>query len=265
MSGFQSVGLHRTAKHEYYWNGRGPLINVTGVVGTLDKSGPLVGWAKRETAACAVRNLDMLGTMIAKGGPEATIKWLSAIPDFQRDTAADLGTAVHARAEDIAKGRLISLTAEEAPFVAAYQRFREDWQPAYVAVEFMVCSLRYGYGGTGDLLAVIDGELWCIDLKTGKNVYSETGLQLAGLGYADFIGKPGDPVQYPIPKVKRWGVLHLRPDGYQLVPFKVTRATHRAFLQALRLRAWADEDAKRIMERPLMVKTVQTVIETVAA
>jgi hypothetical protein len=67
------LGLTRDAKHRYTWNdGRlvaGPLPSVTTVLGVLDRSGPLVGWAKRETAACAVRNLDTLATMRAAGGP----------------------------------------------------------------------------------------------------------------------------------------------------------------------------------------------------
>ena len=49
-----AVGLVRDARHRYSWNG-GPLYpSVTTILGIKDKPA-LVGWAKCETAACAVR------------------------------------------------------------------------------------------------------------------------------------------------------------------------------------------------------------------
>jgi len=57
-------GLWRDEAHNYFYGGNGPFASVTTVTGTLDKSAPLVGWAKRETAACAIRNHDMIGEMM---------------------------------------------------------------------------------------------------------------------------------------------------------------------------------------------------------
>ena len=69
------LGLTRTPKHIYTWRTEafdsGPLPSVTGILNIVDKSGALVGWAKRETAACAVRNLDMLAKMRESGGDAA--------------------------------------------------------------------------------------------------------------------------------------------------------------------------------------------------
>src|SRR5450759_4615536 len=93
------LGLTRTAGHVYTWNdGRTvytPLPSVTTVVGVVDKSGPLVGWAKRQVANAAVRNLDVLSTMVATAGSESAARWLATIPGYQRDSAADVGTRVH--------------------------------------------------------------------------------------------------------------------------------------------------------------------------
>ncbi|HEY1167723.1 MAG TPA: hypothetical protein VGE81_01900, partial [Candidatus Limnocylindrales bacterium] len=75
-----AIGLVRDARHRYSWNG-GPLYpSVTTILGVKDKPA-LVGWAKRETAACAVRNLDVLERMVASGGAGAAIEWLKRIPD----------------------------------------------------------------------------------------------------------------------------------------------------------------------------------------
>src|SRR5664280_1089213 len=70
------VGLVRDARHRYSWNG-GPLYpSVTTILGIKDKPA-LVGWAKRETAACAVRNLDVLDRMVRSGGAQAAVSRLA--------------------------------------------------------------------------------------------------------------------------------------------------------------------------------------------
>ena len=238
------VGLFRDARHRYSWNG-GPLYpSVTTILGIKDKPA-LVGWAKRETAACAVRNLDVLSRMVAHGGAPAAVNWLKTIPDFQRDLSADLGTAVHTAAESIALGLPLEIDDAVRPFVAAYRRdFLELFHPTFLAVEPMVCSLRYEYGGTADAFVEIDGETWLIDYKSGSGVYPDTALQLAGLARAQFIGKPGDPTQYPIPAATRFGVLHIRPEGARLLPVVVDRSTVAAFLDARRLFAWAADQVR---------------------
>ncbi len=238
------VGLVRDARHRYRWNGGPWFPSVTTVLGIKDKPG-LVGWAKRETAACAVRNLDILARMVASGGPQAAGEWLKRIPDFRRDVAADLGSRVHAVAEGLGRGEPVAVDAEVRPFLEAYRRdFLEPFRPRFLAVEAMVCSPRYEYGGTADAFVEIDGEIWLLDYKTGSGVYPDTALQLAGLARAQFLGRPGDPRQYPVPPATRFGILHVRPEGARLYPVTVDRAAVAAFLDARRLYAW-DQGAAR--------------------
>jgi hypothetical protein len=249
------LGLTRTPKHVYSWSDgvtdSGPLPSVTTVLNIVDKSGALVGWAKRETAACAVRNLDMLATMRSTGGDAAAVNWLKAIPDYQRDTAADIGTRVHALAESMARGEAIQPTDEERPFVVAYRRFMEEWQPRYLAIEDMVASLEYRYAGTLDAIVEMAGGTWMLDVKTGAGVYPETSLQLAAYSFADFIGRPADPKRYVIPPITAYAVLHLRPEGYEVVPYDVTPRTFEAFLHARSLFEWRETQAPRVMGQPL--------------
>jgi hypothetical protein len=245
------VGLVRDARHRYSWNG-GPLYpSVTTILGIKDKPA-LVGWAKRETAACAVRNLDVLERMVRSGGPQAAVDWLKRIPDYARDASADLGSAVHAAAEAIARGQSGPVAEDVGPFVAAYRRdFLEVFHPRFIALEAMVCSERYEYGGTADAFAEIDGEIWLLDYKTGAGVYPDTALQLGGLARAQFIGYPGDPVQYPVPFATRFGVLHIRPEGARLLPVTVNRETVAAFLDARRLYGWDQGPAKTVIGEPI--------------
>jgi hypothetical protein len=251
----RAVGLTRDARHRYTWDGGPEMPSVTTILGIKDKPA-LVGWAKRETAACAVRNLDVLTRMVAHGGAPAAVNWLKTIPDFQRDVSADLGTAIHAAAEAIARGETMPIEREVQPFVDAYRRdFLERFHPRFLAVEAMVCSLRHEYGGTADAFVEIDGEIWLIDYKTGAGVYPDTALQLAGLARAQFIGRPGDPTQYPIPAATRFGVLHIRPEGARLLPVVVDRSTVAAFLDARRLFAWDQGPAKSVIGAPIARRT----------
>ena len=252
------LGLTRTPKHIYTWRTElfdsGPLPSVTGILNIVDKSGALVGWAKRETAACAVRNLDMLAKMRETGGDAAAVNWLKAIPDYQRDTAADIGTRVHALAASEAKRQPVEPTEEERPFLAAFRRFLEEWQPTYLATEEMVASLRHGYAGTFDAIVEMAGDTWMLDVKTGTGVYPETALQLAAYAGAEFIGRPADPVRYAIPPITAYGVLHLRPDNggvYEVVPYDVTPRTFEAFLHARSLFEWRETQAPKVMGQPL--------------
>jgi hypothetical protein len=245
------LGLTRTDAHVYCWNDGTTAVtglpSVTTVIKVLDKSGPLVGWAKKETAACAVRNLDMLVRMREAGGDAAAVNWLKTIPDFKRDSAADIGSRVHRLAEQLARGIEPEVTDAEAPFVDAYRAFLVAYRPRFLAVEEMVASLRHGYGGTLDALAVIGGERWLLDVKTGTGVYPETALQLAAYAAADFIGRPGVPQRFRLPRATRFGVIHVRPEGARLVEFHVDRRTLAAFLEARRLYGWQQGPGRSVM------------------
>jgi len=251
VSPYPVLGLVRDARHRYSWNGGSWYPSVTTILQIKDKPA-LVGWAKRETAACAVRNLDVLEKMVRSGGPGAAVDWLKRIPDYTRDTAADLGTQVHAMAEAIGRGDPVAVDESLRPYLAAYRRdFLDVFAPRFLAVEAMVCSERYEYGGTADAFVEIDGETWLLDYKTGSAVYPDTALQLAGLARAQFIGYPGDPTQYPVPFATRFGVLHVRPEGARLLPVTVNRETVAAFLDARRLYGWDQGPAKSVIGEPV--------------
>lgn len=240
-----AIGLTRDNSHGYRWAepGKpvvGPLPSVTTIIGVVDKSGPLVGWAKREVANAALRNIDMLERLRVESGAEAAARWLATIPGYQRDTAADIGSTVHELAEALSRGQEVSVAPDIVPYVSAYQAFLADFQPRFLALEEMVCSLRHGYGGTLDWIAEIGGEVWLGDNKTSKGIYQETALQLAAYAYADFIGRPGIPRRFRLPRPALYGVLHLRPEGYELIPYDVTADTFKAFLHAKALYDWRE-------------------------
>lgn len=233
-----NVGAYRDAEHRYQWNESDVLPSVTTIGKVLDKSGPLVGWAKRITAEAAVSNATELPKWIEMAGPKGAADLLTKAADYKRDTAADLGSAIHNIADRIVKGQVYSVSEEQQPFVDAYMKFIEDWKPEFLLVEAMVFSLAHRYAGTLDLVCRLNGETWLIDIKTGKGVYPDYALQLAAYGYAEFVGLPGDPTEYAIPDIERWGVLHVRPEGYELHPMAVDSDTFDAFLACRSLYTW---------------------------
>lgn len=277
------VGLHRTEDHRYYWMGEGPLPSITTAIGMYDKSDALVGWAKRETASFAVRNLDALVEHRTHNSPEpscgpcmkayrpfdrtaAAQRWISAIPDYMKDAAADLGTRVHLVAESLAKGEHYAAEQDPVtlPYAGQYLRFMDEYTPDFLAVEYMGVNESWGYAGTGDIIATVDHPdlpgPTAIDIKTftkpgpitftkGRpRYYPTTGMQLAACAALEFIGKADDPVKYPVPDVQSYAVLLVGQEDYHLIPYRVTGATFEAFLSCLHLLGWAKGEAKTIVD-----------------
>lgn len=234
--------------------------NITGVIGTMDKSDVLVGWAKREVAKAAVRNADMLAQMVAQtpvsesslaGHP--AVAFLKGIPGYMSDKAAALGTSLHAVGEALGKGQKPDVDDETRPLAEAYyrgfiQRYRPKFHPDYV--EFMVASVEYGYAGTMDMACRIGDDIWLLDIKTSSKPitpdsrgfpYSETALQLAAGRWADFAGKPNDPKRYPIPQATRFGVVAVNQSACELVEYSVTPRDFETFLALRTAWSWKQE------------------------
>jgi hypothetical protein len=268
------VGIYRSEDHRYWWNNEGPLPSVTTAMKMYDKSDVLTGWAKRETASFAVRNVD---TLMAHSGHKtvdpgcapcmkagrrydpvhSAIDWVKAIPGYQSDAARDLGTEVHGIAEAIGKGEDPDVAPAFLPYAVQYRRFLEEVRPDLLAIEYMGINRTHGYAGTGDILARIAGTVACIDIKTHtkptkipETYYPETAMQLAACSRFDFIGKPDDPTEYPLPKATTYGVLLLGAEDYRLIPYFVTDETFDAFLACLRLYRWRQGEARVVVGKP---------------
>jgi hypothetical protein len=249
MTTVPNVGLWRDDAHRYYWMGERIGPGITSVISKVDKSGPLIGWAKGVTADAAIANLPELTVMVKDKGPAIARSWLTAHATAESDTAKDLGTKVHLAAEQMARGATPDVAPEHLPYIAAYQRFLDDWTPEFKSLERFVASMALGYGGTFDAICKLDfgdgPKMTMLDNKTGKGTYAEGRLQLAALSHAEFIGMPNDPKRYPMPKIEQHAILHIRPDaysrGYQLYRVNVNDADWQAFQGALAIYRWAEQ------------------------
>ena len=98
--------------------------------------------------------------------------------------ASDIGTQAHGRVEWETRRMLGQVVGPEPTLrdeaMWAYMAW-EDWFKTHevkpIFVEQRVHSKEFGYAGTLDLFAEVDGEPTVIDYKTSKSVYAESFLQ----------------------------------------------------------------------------------------
>ena len=95
--------------------------------------------------------------------------------------SADEGTRVHEAAEAILTGKDPVIEPDIAPAVEAFRKFIDEKNvqvdPEYV--ERRVVNHNDRYAGTVDSVALIDGKLGVLDLKTSSGIYRDYTLQLA--------------------------------------------------------------------------------------
>ena len=222
-----SLGLSRDQWHRYFWDegqGKvGPLPSVTSITGLQDSLGGsdnLMRWG----AGIA------LDYFVAHEGDETIL----AQPDYltalkanaiaAMKGPANLGTEVHEQVRRCIQGEPLSLTPETAPFIGQFAAFLAKERPEFLYAEETVLNLTAGYGGQFDIIAALRGSTGLLDVKSGK-VKDSHRLQLVGYSEPDvFIGRSGTVERLELPKVEKFYILALRPDGYELLEQKITKA-----------------------------------------
>jgi hypothetical protein len=231
---------------------------VTTIIGEGVPKPALVDWSARTTAAYAVDYWDELAGLSVS----ERLKRLERARFEVRDSAAVQGTKLHALADRLVAGEEVVVPPELEGHVAAYIRFLDEWQVRPILREFVAVSHEHGYAGTGDLLAELvcpedpdRTERWLLDTKTGRSVFGEVALQLAAYRYADcYIAEDGS--EQPMPSVTHTGVVHVRADGYELVPVTARRRQYLAFLYAREVAKFAAE-ARDLIGEPLTPPALQ--------
>ena len=248
--------ITRSADHRYTYEGV-TYPGVTSILSVLDKSGPLMTWAAKETARAAVEltkghDLALRG-LIDSAGETGAIQALSSRANWQRDEAAQLGTDVHGLADLVVRGVPTPPMAEGIRTrVLAYADWwqRSGWtlrlseamvvRPAFTVDDTIQIESAYGWGGTFDLLAKDqDGRTVLADIKTGKGVYREAVLQLGAYGLATLVQYTDGKV-YPMPTIDRYVILHVTLDGVREIELSIGTPERMAFLACLDLWHWSE-------------------------
>lgn len=240
----------------YSWLGD-DYASVTNIIKKGIAKPDLVGWAARSVAKIAVAKQTGEDGALVK----LNVDELMAAFDEGRNGASNTGNIVHAIAEKISKSMDFEITEDHdhiLSFVNAFNQFMADWSPKFIESEAFVVNRELHYAGTLDAIVDIGGELFILDIKTGKNIYPEVGLQLSAYSRASFIGRP-DMTEDAIPNINRNRglVLHLRPNKYELHPVMIGDEVFDAFLAALDIYHY-DTYLKHYIVGPKMMPEVAT-------
>lgn len=246
----------------------------TSVTTILDRNvvKPLVHWAGNTVARCAMGNLPYL--VKSSRNPDERIdayEWLSRAHERAKNERADIGTAIHSLIEARILGTPLAPEVGEnpefLPYLRCFDDFVREWKVKFTASEMIVANATYMYGGTLDTLlrSVLIAEVLGVspdldiaeDTKTGgeldkKGVYAEAALQMSAYAHAEFAQtRAGRRVKMP-PVADRGVVLHLRPEGYRLIPMEVGAPTFEQFLALVQLdRGWTRGLSKQVVGRAL--------------
>jgi hypothetical protein len=244
-----------TAKGHHYVDAAG--TRVPGVTTILDKGIPkpaLINWAANATADAAINDWDELAAM----PPAQRLKALQRARYAEKDAAARRGSEVHSLAEKLIAGDSVQVPDAIAGHVEACVQFLDDFGFEPEHVEFSIASYAHGYAGTGDWIAAVHlpstadvpadwrpyrgGKIRLLgDWKTSRSgIFGETALQLAAYRYAEVL-LPADGGEMAMPEVDACAAVHLRADGYSLVPVVAGPDQFRAFLYVQQVAAFADQ------------------------
>lgn len=99
--------------------------------------------------------------------------------DDVKEASAREGTLVHEAVEAIARGEHPEIDPNARPSVDAYLEFARNNDIEPLLVEERIVSREHRYAGTIDMLARVNGVVGVLDIKTGKRIYRDYGLQTA--------------------------------------------------------------------------------------
>jgi hypothetical protein len=180
---------------------------------------------------------------------------------------ADLGTDVHEATELYDKhGTSLTTVPFVQPFLDQWIDARVEYGMTCVVIEQTVANLELGYAGSLDRIATLiapdgapdhwNGGLWAcdkdcqspnhvVDIKTGKDVYPDTALQLAAYANAPEFWTAGEEygtgeLTEALPVCRIMGlVAHLHADSFALFPLYLPDGWE-AYKGALKVQAWEE-------------------------
>lgn len=237
------------------------IPGVTTLTGDGIPKPALLKWSAETTANYAVDHWDRLATL----PPSVRLKELYGSRYAEKDAASNRGTQVHKLAERLVAGERVTVPDELADYVQSYVRFLDEFDVEPVLIEATIWHPEHHYCGTLDLIADLldpdepdqDRVRWLLDIKTSRSgVFGESALQLAGYRYAPVWVEP-DGTEHDMPEVERTGVVHVRADGYDLVPVEAGPAQHRTLLYAQQIGQFM-ADSRALIGQPIISPTTSS-------
>lgn len=167
-----------------------PYTRMTTFIDCLDDRTNLEKWKLRKAAQGLSSRPDLLLAISALGDPDGADKRaLNDIVEQALEAAnhkgkATIGTALHRYAERINLGETVDDVPEQFKAdIEAYKRATAGLQ--VIATETLLVLDQYQVAGTPDLLAIHNGRLKVVDLKTGSIEWGMGKIAMQLGGYAN--------------------------------------------------------------------------------
>jgi hypothetical protein len=279
------------------------FYSVTTILNAL-RSSALEYWAIKETATAAIESCATWTAMLEDQGQAETVKWLCGAR-WRRPKltlgADQLGTVVHKVCEQYAltgvkpdKSWCADLVAAHAAptvdvdaelhtvglMLQQFDRWLDRFQPQYLAAEMAVYSERYGYAGTLDSIATIDGVTLVTDVKTRRQPldskgrpqrpYGETALQISAYRHCDIaaawrarrfekgfrrfylLNDEERALASKMPEVDGGLCVLITPQSCEGFVMRCDTEIFEAFLHVFEAWRWLEETSKRVVGDPLI-------------
>jgi hypothetical protein len=217
--------------------------SVTTILGVMDKPA-LVGWAAKSVAEYAADNVEAVSLL----GRDERVALLKGVPFRNRDKAADRGTEAHTYAE-----RRLTFGIAPSPSNRSAELVDEvlaALDPTPLVSEGTVFNSTVGYAGTFDGVWRVDGRIVMVDWKSGKGVYSESGLQLNAYARGEEVITPSEV--FSMPRVDEAWIIHVPNEGgWKVHPVALGNEEWLAFQAARMVWRWKHHRADFTMGQPV--------------
>jgi len=214
-------------RHIFYDSKGNCLLSVTGVTGTIDKSGALMGWVAKMIGLYLLQEKE-------KGNDKITEQLIdTAKREYRRikQEAADIGQAIHDWVSEWIKGKKPGMPDNEKVVngITAFLKFQKEHKIKWLESERFIFSKKHRFCGILDAVGKMGKELVLFDFKSSNAIYSEMFLQVAGynIAYQEETGKKID---------KKIIIRFGKEDGmFQLKELENEGKDEKAFLACLEL------------------------------
>lgn len=241
--------------------------SVTTTVDMLPKKF-LQRWHANMAAELALDSIEYLQRMVDRDRVGAK-KWVAGAAWRYTNDRGAIGSKAHDLFERMIRGQQIRRQSMDLePYRANFRDFLDTVKPVLVRAEDVAWSDTHRYAGSFDawlqlrVVVLADGS-WVLDpdnvsghavwvnviadWKTSKSVWPSVALQMSAYAHADKIIDP-DGNEEPMPEFDGSVVLHITPDGWDLIRVRIDRED--VFAAFLHLRAtldWERDLAKTVL------------------
>lgn len=159
-----------------------PYLSVTSALGVINKP-QLAYWYGQQVYYAVAAN------------PSLDEKAALAAPYKTSNDAKERGSTIHTIIEAFksTEKHIENIPAHIQPYAFAFYDFMRDHNPTMIAQEKTVFNDTHRIAGTLDIYCKIGETEMIVDVKTGKDIYQEAGLQLSA--YAQMLRSEGKPVK----------------------------------------------------------------------